>query len=481
MRTKFPEFLACVVCLMAGSAWAQSSVTVTLGAQAPGAAIPSDFLGLSFGMKTLLPDKSGGHFFSPANTALVTLFQNIGIRHLRLGGTTVEWPPTVAIPNEKDVDSVFAFARTAHVEKIIYSLPLLETNASQNYAATNAAIASYIWDHYRPLLDSFSIGNEPDRRTIFVHDAAITNFSTYLRKWRRFAAAITNAVPDAKLCGPDAGSGNVSWTTHFARAEKDAGMLGLITEHFYAGGAGRGVSAEQGLDDMLSTAWITRNQGLYDNMAAPVLADGLPYRFTEANDHYSGGVRDASNTFAGALWALDFLHWWAAHETRGVDFHNTQWVVNDVITHDTSGRVMPNPKAYGLKAFGLGSHGNIEQVTVSNPDGINLTAYAVRGADAHFVTLINKEHGSAAREAKVTLAAPGAAKAAAIILLASANGDAAAEAGVTLGGATISADGPWRGKWAPLTSREPGQYLVNVPAVSAALVRIPLQNTQRQK
>ena len=71
---------------------------------------------------------------------------------------------------------------------------------------------------------------------------------------------------------------------------------------------------------------------------------------------------------------------------------------------------MVNPKGYGLKAFDLGGHGSIEPVTISNPDGINLTAYAVRGASEHFVTLINKEHGAGAREANVTIAAPGAAE-----------------------------------------------------------------------
>jgi hypothetical protein len=224
---------------------------------------------------------------------------------------------------------------------------------------------------------------------------------------------------------------------------------------------------------MLSSSWVTANARLYTKMAAPVLADGFAYRFTEANDHYSGGVPGASDTFAGALWALDFLHWWAAHGTVGVNFHNTQWVVNDVITLDSNRRLMVNPKGYGLKAFDLGGHGSPETVTVSNPDGINLTAYAVRGAGDHFVTLINKEHGSSAREANVTLTLPGSAERAAVISLTAPDGDAAAKTGVTLGGGSISAGGPWLGKWQPLPAGQPGQYTVKVPATSAAIVRVP--------
>ncbi|HEV2391982.1 MAG TPA: hypothetical protein VG146_06420 [Verrucomicrobiae bacterium] len=300
--------LAICCALLTTAGWAQSPVTITLGPRVAGPAIPEDFIGMSFGMKALLPSGSGGHFFAATNRPLVMLFQNLGIKHLRLGGTTVEWPPTLGIPGKGDIDSLFAFVHAAGVNKVIYSFPLLESAPELHYAATNAAIAKYIWQHYQPLLDCFAIGNEPDRKKIYARDIVITNCVSYLRKWEQFASAITSAIPAAAFAGPDAGSGNIYWTTRFAQAEKTSGCIRIITEHFYVGGAGRGVAARQGLQALLSPAWIAANQRLYDKMAAPVLANGLPYRFTEANDHYSGGVPGASDTFAGALWALDFLH-----------------------------------------------------------------------------------------------------------------------------------------------------------------------------
>ena len=114
-------------------------------------------------MRNVIPDKTGAHFFSPTNTALVTLFRNLGLRHLRVGGTSVESPPKTPIPGVNDIDSLFAFAQAAGVSKVIYSFRLLETNAEQHVAATNAVLARYIWDHYRPQLDCFAVGNEPDR------------------------------------------------------------------------------------------------------------------------------------------------------------------------------------------------------------------------------------------------------------------------------------------------------------------------------
>jgi len=462
----------CAGVLWAGMALAQSPVTLTIDARTSGAAIPADFTGLSFGMKTLSGNRAGAHLFSATNTPLITLFQNIGLTHLRVGGTTVESPPATPIPNETDIDNLFAFARAAGVKKIIYSFRLLETNATCQYAATNAALAQYIWSHYQTNLECFALGNEPDLTRVFKQDYVIRNFTSYLDKWKKFAAAITNAVPEAKFAGPDAGSGNITWTTRFAEAEKNSGIITVITEHYYAGGKGKGVAALQGIETMLSPGWLKDYQTLHKKMAVPVLSTGLPFRFTEANDHYSGGIPDASDTFAGALWALDFLHWWAAHDARGVDFHNTTWVASDVIAPDSDGRFKINPKGYGLKAFDLGSHGSVEPIVISNSNGVNLTAYAVRGDRSFFVTIINKEHGAGARAADVTIVSDGTTNDSAVIFLTAPGGNVTAKTGVTLGGASISNDGPWLGKWTPLAPDKAGRCVVKVASSSAAIVKI---------
>ena len=127
-------------------------------------------------------------------------------------------------------------------------------------------------------------------------------------------------------------------------------------------------------------------------------------RFTEAND-YLGGVPGASNGYASALWALDFLHWWAAHGAAGVNFHNKQWLDTDTIVPDPAapGRFAVTPKGYGITAFTLGSAGRVTPVETGNPGGINLTAYWVAGAGQDYVTIINKTHGAQAADAAVTI------------------------------------------------------------------------------
>jgi hypothetical protein len=204
----------------------------------------------------------------------------------------------------------------------------------------------------------------------------------------------------------------------------------------------------------------------------PVMGMGLPFRFGEANDHYSGGVKNASDTFAGALWALDFAHWWAAHQAIGIDFHNTQWRVNDSITRDSDGELRVNPKGYGLKAFQLGSRGSPEPLKIQNPAKINLTAYAFNDKSRDFVTIINKGHGTGAREAAVTINLASKPKRAEVIYLTAPNNDAAAKTGVTLGGASINSIEPWRGKWNPLPLDDSGQCIVKISPTSAAIVKI---------
>lgn len=135
-----------------------------------------------------------------------------------------------------------------------------------------------------------------------------------------------------------------------------------------------------------------------------------------------------------------------------------------------------NPKAYAIKAFDLGSDGNILPLTISNEQGINLTAYAVRDARELFVTIINKEHGAGARAANVTIVAPGIVGHASGMALIAPNGDVGARTGITLGGASIS-DGSWNGKWSELNVSADAKADFNVAAASALVLRVPIQQT----
>jgi hypothetical protein len=167
------------------------------------------------------------------------------------------------------------------------------------------------------------------------------------------------------------------------------------------------------------------------------------------------------------------MHWWATHNARGVNFQNTEWLTTDTFHMDTSGNYQINPKAYGIRAFDLGSHGRVEPVVLGNPNDLDLTAYAVGTATNLYVTIINKEHGPGAHAASVKISTMGFLMGdVETMSLEAPNGDVAAQSGVTLGGATIVNDAPWRGQWTVVDPAENAPCFVTVPATSALVIKI---------
>lgn len=455
--------------LFSAVAMGQSPVKVTIDTRTPGALIPADFSGLSFETASLRYDNAGvnGYFFDSTNTQLLTLFRELGIKNLRIGGASVD---SITTPSHRDIDALFRFARAAGV-KVIYSLRLLNGDPPQD-----ASAAKYIWDNYRQYLDCFAIGNEPN---IYAgKDPQITDFSSYLAKWKTFAAAIIDSVPDARFGGPDNDTHGALWGTNFAYYELGTGIVKSIFFHYYVGQGADGKTAQELIDEMLSPTWVANYYpAQYRASGGMVSAIGFLFRFTESNSYYthsgSLGVPGGNSGFATALFALDYMHWWAAHNCAGVNFHTFMWKYNGTVYRDTNGDYQVYPIGYGIMAFNLGGHGHVQPVTISNSDSLDLTAYAVMDTNALYVTIVNKEHGSDARNASVTISANGLSDTAAAVYLTSPGNSDSATAGVTLGGAAINDSGSWQGKWTALDSAETGEYVLDVPASSAAIVMIP--------
>lgn len=445
-------------------------VVVTLDPAKPGPAIADDFAGLSYETTRELLDANGKYYFSPRNAPLIKLFQTLGIKNLRVGGNMVD-SAKASIPVPADIDQLFQFAKAADT-KVIYSFRLNHGNPQ-----AEASQAKYIADHYAANLICFSIGNEPD---IYVH-----SYPGYLKIWRPIYDAINQVVPGAKYCGPSLTSNAQPWAHDFARDFYPGGKILYVTQHEYAGGAGGKIKDPVlGRDLILSPAWQTIYQTYYDNFVPPLKDANVPYRLEEANNFYNGGAKDVSDTFASALWGLDYLYWWAAHGSQGVNFHNGDEVAAGQklapcryasFTSAPDGYFV-HPLAYAIKIFNLGSHGQLIASTVT-PDAsakdLNLASYAVLGADKNlYVTLINKEHGAGARDADVTIQTHSTASAKVDTMsLTAPGGDIGAKEGLLLGGNGIKDDGTWTENWTAVAPVA-GSVQVKVPAGSVLLVRI---------
>ena len=495
----FGRFLAmlagCCVSIFTATAAvpAGSAVSIVLEAQHPGAAIPPDFSGLSFEVSLLRPNEDGVRYFRPDNLPLIKLFHTLGIRHLRIGGNTSDRDAR-RLPEEADLDSLFRFAKAAEV-KVLYCLRLHNGDPQ-----ADAATAKYILSRYAAQVDCFSIGQEPSAYPVGNNDSRPNTermgaahekyqYPAYAADWKRFADVILAAAPDAKFAGPGVHN-NGAWAQKFMADFGRSGHVVLITEHLYPGGAGGKVpTPEIGRDRMLSGESTLTNgfpkayKKLYDSFVPQATAEGLPCRLEEVNNYFNGGATNVSNTFAAALWGLDFMHWWAAHGLAGVDFHTGDRVAAGAelrpskytAFYSTTNGYVIRPLGYGIKAFNLGGHGRLVPLVMANPDQFNLSAYAVLGDDQNlYCTIINKEHGPGAVAIKVTLSDREVelARAQAIFLTAPQN-DVAATFGETLGGAQIGEDGSWSGKWQDVSPAAPAAGIVlEMPPASAVVVKL---------
>lgn len=485
MRLMMFYSLAAALWLPAILAAAEPPARLVVDLDQPGPPISPGFCGLSFEAQ-LAEAQDGVHYFRADNQALIQLFHTLGVKSLRIGGNTSDRDAR-RLPDRSDLDSLFGFARAAGV-KVIYCLRLRQGDPQED-----AETVKYILDRYGPEVDCFSIGQEPSAypkqpvadgtRPAEGMGRKFEKFSyaSYAAEWRRFAQTILAAAPNARFCGPSVHN-NGDWARRFmADFSAPQWHVDLITEHLYPGGAGNKVpSPEGGRDRMLSMAFEEKDQKLWQSFVPMAQAKGRPYRLEEVNNYFNGGAAQVSDTFAAALWGLDFMHWWAAHGAAGLNFHTGDKVAAGANMHPSRYTAYfsaahgfhVQPLGYALKAFDLGGHGRIAPIHIASDASTNLAGYAVLDeSNTVDVTLINKDHGSAAKSLEIELSdGRGIARAEQMILCAP-NNNIAAKDGVTIGGSGIQSDGTWNGQWSALTVTGGASVQFGIAPASAVVVR----------
>jgi hypothetical protein len=452
-----------------GTAPAPQPISITIAPAGNGAELAPQFLGLSYETSALLPT-DGRYYFDPTDKALLNTFKTLGIKSLRVGGNAVD-DPTQQIPQEKDIDMFFSFARAAGV-KVIYTFRLKNGNP-----ADSARLAGYIAAHDADTLDSFCIGNEPN----FYNNK---NYDEYFAKWKPHYDAILQAVPNAMFDGPSVGFGP-KWVLNLAAAIFPDKHLAMASDHHYFLGSGRAAEKDPVATRarFLSNSLHEEYKKAYEQVGGVLAAQSVPYRIDEANSCYNGGAKDASDTYASTLWALDCTNWWAAHHILGMNFHTGDSVGRDktfgaanyaafVHQPDYQGFEI-RPQAYAYLAFTQSAHGQSLGVTTDTPPQFNFNAYAYQDHDASiYLTLINKNYGDQAQPATVSIHLPpstGSGKWERMDLTEK-DQDVAAKTGIQLGGASIDSQGNWSGQWHKTEGATSGDATFQVPPASATLL-----------
>jgi hypothetical protein len=453
--------------LARGSGWAQGRVDARLVVSGADAGVPlaPDFIGLSYESAIL----AAGDYFTPDNASILGLIRALGDDGvIRIGGNTSErtvWRadagPAAAgdfVITPASIDRLAAALRITGW-KLIYGLNLARGTPEQ--AAQEAA---YVARAVGANLLAFQIGNEPDgfgRWTAVrpqTYDAA-----AFLGEWRVFHAAIRARVPDARFAGPDVAAGS-DWVAAFAAAHP-AGLV-LLTSHYYAEGPAG--SPDVTLAKLLRAD--AQAVPMLDKLSGYGRSYQLPYRIAEANSVYNEGEPGVSDTLGAALWGLEFMFEAAAAGAAGVNFHggvhNGRAEVDKAYTpiaRGPGGRYRARPLYYGMLMFALAARGALVPARLAS-DGSGLKAFAVRAPDQTLrICLINKS----ARAARLRVDPGRGFTAASVMRLAGPAVDATA--GITLGGASVDEFGGWSPATREMVNPAEGEFIIDVPATSAAV------------
>jgi hypothetical protein len=452
--------------LVPGLARGAGAVLIRLDPERRVRSIPTDFMGLSYEISSVAVPG----LLSADNRAYVQLVRNLGPQGvIRVGGNTSDFSsyraggtpqslPRGTVVNAENFHQLRGFL-DAIGWKLIWGLNL-GSGGLDNAVEEARAIANAMGDR----LLALQVGNEPDLFKNAGHRTGAYDYAAWHAEYRRFKSAIRATLAHVPFAGPDIAGGKVDWMQSFARDE--GGDIALLTAHHYIANQADPASTIELMlhDEKNYEAVLAKFRSIAE-------AAHLPYRLCETASYSGGGKSGVSNSFAAALWVLDYLFVLTSYGCSGVNMetgiNHLGWISHYTpISDDLARHYGAAPEYYGLLAFAQAAKG--EQIAIScDTSGINLTAYATR-QDSRALTLIviNKDLHQDAR-VEVTGAAPRQAHIARL-----SGPSLSALGGVTLGGAPVSNDGTWKGAQVEQAQIANGKVLLDVPAGSAALIAL---------
>ncbi|HTK19595.1 MAG TPA: glycosyl hydrolase family 79 C-terminal domain-containing protein [Mucilaginibacter sp.] len=437
----------------------QTDGTVTLDINHPGNTISQNFEGLSFENWIL---SRNPEYLDPNNPVMLQLFKNLGTGVIRMGGYSsdeTDWTgngfnggTSFDILTPLCIDRLADFSHKTNWQ-VIFGLNLGHNNINASIDETK-----YLYQQFGANLYALQIGNEPD---YFKLGYRPLNYSEqdYQNEWDANFSAIKAQVSEAQFAGPDV-SDHLGWVETFAQSNSQKVIL--LDAHYYNDGPASDSSINS--QTILSTdnTLLPYLQGL-DNAARQA---GLPYRITESNSIWGGGKPGVSDSFAGALWALDLMWAIAANNGQGINFHGGKLVYSPIdVTAD--GQCKAKAVYYAMLAFKYGaSGGTIIPVNVAN-NSSNYNVYACSIGGAYAMTIINKEPqkditlnintGKTVNSIKIVrLVAPA----------------MNSTTGITFADATVQSDGSFVPAGHEESQIGKTSFVIKVPAASAAVVLI---------
>jgi hypothetical protein len=279
-------------------------VAASFYASEPGAPVPQDFLGLSFEAGSLAQIAS----YSGSGD-MVTLLRSLGVGVLRFGGVTADeqtawidaatprpaWALGVLEASNLDALGSLAAQSGWHVLLTLGLGHFEPRSAAREAAAAKAALGES--------LEAIELGNEPDSYARHGLRPQPWTPEIYDEQVDVYRSAIEAIAPGIPLAGPDTSGSSAyeKWGLSEAIYERPA----LLTGHHYPLSC-----AEQPpptITRLLSQPIRQLEEVSLRRYLFIARETEVPFRLDETNTVSCGGVPGISNTFASALWAVNYL------------------------------------------------------------------------------------------------------------------------------------------------------------------------------
>jgi hypothetical protein len=269
-----------------------------------GPPVPRGFLGLSFEASSL-PEVAR----LADSRDFVAMLRSLGEGVLRFGGasadTRVAWtdaatplPPWASVAlDPADLRALRKLLSRVrwHVVLTVGLAHYDPSAAAREVSAAKGALG--------PWLAGIEIGNEPDAYARHGLRSRPWTVSRYEAEVGAYRKAIARHSPGIPLMGPDLSGSKAleRWGPGAAAEEK----LALLTGHHYPLGCHE--RPPPSIARLLDPEVRRLEQRALRAYVSVSRASGIPVRLDEANTVSCGGRNGVSNTFASALWAVDFI------------------------------------------------------------------------------------------------------------------------------------------------------------------------------
>lgn len=460
-------------------AQSQANISITLNSSQLRRTIPNDFLGLSFEMSSIMAaNNNGAYWMSGTAGPLSAMLSKIGVKNIRIGGNSSEREPYATTSDAANVD---AFANLIGAN-LIWTVPVKTYyDESSSVSFVQSMYDDQHVSHSYSFPTNIEVGNEPDNDD--GTDGSSITYSTWQSRYDTLSNAFRTQINSSIL---STGPSSASCCTFPNGLETDPtyqgslkSTIGSVTVHNYPLGASSAFgSVANGDSEILAAKLDGQYQTFYNDFNDNASNEGYNVRIEETNSAYGGSNNGVTNTYAAALWALDYFCY-MAYDTNmsGMNLHNgpigsNSGSYNAISPIGVSSTPLSlQPPGYGLWVFHYGSQGQPLQTTMSNPSGANVTAYGLLETNGgETVHVINRTYGSGAVDATVTVTPGGSYTYAQVIYLQQANDDITATTGITFGGAAMNSDGTWSGGYGPQQTLSNGTFTFTLPHTQAAIV-----------